>query len=868
METSSSLPLSPISITPEQPSHRDYAITTRLGVGTTGNPIELCTNHFNVSVRHPDVVFYQYTVSITTENGDDVNGKGIRRKLMDQLFKTYSSDLDGKRLAYDGEKSLYTVGPLPQNEFDFQVILEGSFSKRSSGTCKRSKCSFLPRSYKVQIHFVTKIPLKTVLVTQRGAVTPDKSAQDALRVLDTVLRQQAAERACLLIRQAFFHNNGYSFDIGGGAKGLRGFHSSFRPTHGGLSLNIDVSTTMIVEAGPVIEFLKANQSVESPRQIDWIKAAKMLKNMRVKASHRDMEFKIIGLSQKPCNQQLFLMKIKDGEREEQTREITVYDYFKQTYTQPTSSAYLPCLDVGKPNRPIYLPLEFCNLVSLQRYTKALSGRQRASLAEKSRQKPLDRIKTLNDAMHTYDKDPFLAGCGISIEKQMTQVEGRILKPPMLKFGKNEDFEPCNGRWNFNNKMLLEPRPIKNWAVVNFSFPCDSSHICRELISCGMKKGIEIDRPFALVEEDPQYKKAGPVERVEKMIAKMKLKFPDPPHFILCVLPERKTSDIYGPWKKICLTDEGINTQCICPIKISDQYLTNVLLKINSKLGGINSLLGIEYSYNVPLINKIPTLILGMDVSHGPPGRADVPSVAAVVGSKCWPLISRYRAAVRTQAPRLEMIDSLFQPIENTEKGDNGIMNELFVEFYRTSRARKPKQIIIFRDGVSGSQFNQVLNIEVDQIIKAYQRLGESDVPKFTVIVAQKKHHTKLFQAKGPENVPAGTVVDTKIVHPTNYDFYMCAHAGIIGTSRPAHYHVLLDEIGFSPDDLQNLIHSLSYVNQRSTTATSIVAPVRYAHLAAAQFAQFNRSEEMILEDGKVAELPRLHERVESNMFFC
>lgn len=69
-------------------------------------------------------------VSITTENGDDVNGKGIGRKLMDQLFKAYSSDLDGKRLAYDGEKTLYTVGPLPQNDFDFQVILEGSFSKR------------------------------------------------------------------------------------------------------------------------------------------------------------------------------------------------------------------------------------------------------------------------------------------------------------------------------------------------------------------------------------------------------------------------------------------------------------------------------------------------------------------------------------------------------------------------------------------------------------------------------------------------------------------------------------------------------------------------------------------------------------------
>jgi len=51
------------------------------------------------------------------------------------------------------------------------------------------------------------------------------------------------------------------------------------------------------------------------------------------------------------------MKIKDGEREVPIREITVYDYFKQTYTEPISSAYFPCLDVGKPDRPNYLPLE-------------------------------------------------------------------------------------------------------------------------------------------------------------------------------------------------------------------------------------------------------------------------------------------------------------------------------------------------------------------------------------------------------------------------------------------------------------------------------------------------------------------------------
>lgn len=39
----------------------------------------------------------------------------------------------------------------------------------------------------------------------------------------------------------------------------------------------------------------------------------------------------------------------------------------------------------------------------------------------------------------------------------------------------------------------------------------------------------------------------------------------------------------GPWKKKNLADFGIVTQCIAPMKVNDQYLTNVLLKINAKV---------------------------------------------------------------------------------------------------------------------------------------------------------------------------------------------------------------------------------------------------------------------------------------------
>ncbi|KAE9588939.1 putative post-transcriptional gene silencing PAZ-Argonaute family [Lupinus albus] len=878
----------PPNIDTEQVAPTVYSVISREGVGTIGKRIPLLANHFKVAVNVPDATFFQYNVTVTSEDKRNIESKGIKRKLIDRLYQIYSSELGGKSFAYDGDRTLCTVGSLPLDKFEFKVLLEESYAKHSAESpcangkpreeTKRSKCSFQSNTFTVEISFAAKIPLRSIALALDG-VESDANSQDALRVLNIVLRQQAANRGCLLVRQSFFHDDSRNFtDVGGGVTGVRGFHSSFHLTQAGLALNMDMSTTMILKPGPVIDFLLFNQNVREPRNIDWTKAKKMLKNLRVRATHSHQEFKISGLSGKPCIQQLFSMKLRnvDNSNGVQTVDITVFEYFaKHCDIQLTSSAYLPCLDVGKPNRPIYLPLELCSLVSLQRYTKALSPMQRASLVEKSRQKPQERVKIVTNALgnYCYDDDPVLAACGISIERKMTEVEGRVLETPKLKVGNNGDCFPQNGRWSFTKKALLQPSQIDYWAVVNFSAKCDTSYISRELIRCGMSKGISIERPYTLIEEEPQLRRSDPVTRVENMFELLISKLTREPKLILCVLPERKNCDIYGPWKKKCLSEFGVVTQCICPVKITDQYLNNVLLKINSKLGGINSLLAIEHSGHLPLVKDTPTMILGMDVSHGSPGRSDIPSIAAVVGSRCWPLISRYRASARTQSSKVEIIDALYKPLDNGN--DDGIVRELFLDFYESSQRRKPTQIIVFRDGVGESQFNQVLNIELNQIIKAYQHLGEVDVPKFTVIVAQKNHHTKLFQANGLENVPPGTVVDTKVTHPRNYDFYMSAHAGMFGTTRPVHYHVLLDEIGFSADDLQNLIHSLSYVNQRSTNATSVVAPIHYAHHAAAQMGRFMNFDDLseassVTSEGNVPipELPRLHSNVKSSMFFC
>ncbi|PPR94855.1 hypothetical protein GOBAR_AA25814 [Gossypium barbadense] len=126
----------------------------------------------------------------------------------------------------------------------------------------------------------------------------------------------------------------------------------------------------------------------------------------------------------------------------------------------------------------------------------------------------------------------------------------------------------------------------------------------------------------------------------------------------------------------------------------------------------------------------------------------------------------------------------------SDKVDDGIMKEALLDFYTSSEKRKPDQIIIFRER------------------------GSLD------------------------NVLHGTVIDNKVCHPKSNDFYLGTHAGMIGITRQTHYHVLLDQAGFSADDLQEFVHYLSYMYQRSTTSIFVVPPICYAHLAASQLGQF------------------------------
>ncbi|KAG2664848.1 hypothetical protein I3760_16G102200 [Carya illinoinensis] len=897
IEGDSSQPIQPVP-----PSSKSMRFPLRPGKGSAGTKCIVKANHFFAEL--PDKDLHQYDVTITPE----VTPRVVNRAVMGQLVRLYRETHLGKRLpAYDGRKSLYTAGPLPFQSKEFRIALMDEDD--GSGGVRRE------REFKVVIKFAARADLHHLGLFLQGRQAD--APQEALQVLDIVLRELPTSRPryCPVARSFYSPDLGRRESLGEGLESWRGFYQSIRPTQMGLSLNIDMSSTAFIEPLPVIEFVTQllNRDVTSRplSDSDRVKIKKALRGVKVEVTHRGnmrRKYRISGLTSQATRELTFPV-------DERGTVKSVVEYFYETYGFVIQQSQWPCLQVGNQQRPNYLPMEVCKIVEGQRYTKRLNDKQITALLRVTCQRPQQReydiMKTVRH--NAYDDDPYAKEFGIKISERLATVEARTLPAPWLKYhdtGREKHCLPQVGQWNMMNKKMVNGGVVNNWICINFSRVVQDgvAHgFCHELaqMCCISGMAFKLEPVLPPVTGRPDHVDKVLKTRFHDAMTKLQPQRKEL-DLVIVILPDNN-GNLYGDLKRICETDLGLVSQCCLTKHVfktnKQQYLANVALKINVKVGGRNTVLVDALSRRIPLVSDQPTIIFGADVTHPHPGEDSSPSIAAVVASQDWPEITKYAGLVCAQAHRQELIQDLFKtwqdPVRGTVSG--GMIKELLISFH-SATGQKPKRIIFYRDGVSEGQFYQVLLYELDAIRKACASLEPNYQPPVTFVVVQKRHHTRLFANNHHDrntvdksgNILPGTVVDSKICHPTEFDFYLCSHAGIQGTSRPAHYHVLWDENKFTADGLQSLTNNLCYTYARCTRSVSIVPPAYYAHLAAFR-ARFYmdaessesgsmtsgaaggrggmggagpRSTRLPAANAAVRPLPALKENVKRVMFYC
>jgi hypothetical protein len=193
---------------------------------------------------------------------------------------------------------------------------------------------------------------------------------------------------------------------------------------------------------------------------------------------------------------------------------------------------------------------------------------------------------------------------------MNEIKARVLKPPNVYYRDHSTPKIDNGKWRMaNNFKLYETPKLDFWMIVWIVEMGDEDYAFynSKLIN-GIKKvfplnGLQTSPPKILYL--PNQKLCDVFRRIRENCGNFK------PKLVMFVFNE---SDQRDEIKKIAENDinYGLMTQCIKFDKFSKQmdhdiveetdwklnnYLSNVLLKINAKLGGCNNV--VDYS----ILNK-------------------------------------------------------------------------------------------------------------------------------------------------------------------------------------------------------------------------------------------------------------------------
>jgi len=172
-----------------------------------------------------------------------------------------------------------------------------------------------------------------------------------------------------------------------------------------------------------------------------------------------------------------------------------------------------------------------------------------------------------------------------------------------------------GAWNLRDKMVAQGVTLRSWSVVAFGLESEYPVTAIQKFITLLVNTCEECGVF-IPNRQPPISYASPLGNVEKTLIDAYMvagnSFLERPQLVICILPNTGVP-LYAEIKRVSDTVLGLATQCVQAkhmFAAKGQYCANVCLKINVKLGGMNSYLS---NTQIPFVSERPTIVFGADV---------------------------------------------------------------------------------------------------------------------------------------------------------------------------------------------------------------------------------------------------------------
>ncbi|XP_016958952.2 protein argonaute-2 [Drosophila biarmipes] len=770
--------------------------------GTIGKPGQVAVNYLDIDMSKMPPKAYHYDVKIMPERP---------KKFFRQAFEQYRIDqLQGAVAAFDGRASCYSVDKLPLKTQNSEVTV----TDRNGRTLK----------YTVEIKETadSEVDLKSLnnYMTERIFDKPMR----AMQCMEVVMASPCHNKAIRAGRSFFkMAEPGQRRELDDGYEALVGLYQAVmlgdKPF-----LNVDISHKSFPIAMPVIEYLeryglkaKINNTTNldhSRRYIEpFLRGINVVYTPPQSFATAPRVYKVNGLSQSPASSQTF---------EQEGKKLTIVDYFKSRNFK-LQFPQLHCLHVGPPAKNILLPIELCTIEAGQPLNRKDGATQVANMikfaATSTNERKAKIMHLLNFFQHNLD--PTISRFGIRIANNFIVVSTRTLNAPQVEYQGNKWCGVRNGSWRMDNMRFLEPKQkAHKWAIVYCDPPYGRKLHFSQVGDFERQMFNQSKTVNVTLADKAEIRTFRDDRNLDDVFYDLKRSQHD---LAFVIIPQAGAS--YDTIKQKAELQHGILTQCIKQFtverKLNPQTIGNILLKVNSKLNGINHKL--KDDPKLPMLKN--AMYLGADVTHPSPDQCEIPSVVGVAASHD-PYGAAYNMQYRLQRSALEEIE------------DMESITLAHLRVYQQYRKSYPEHILYYRDGVSDGQFPKIKNEELKGIYAACAKAGCK--PKVCCVIVVKRHHTRFFPNGEPSqynkfnNVDPGTVVDRTIVHPNEMQFFMVSHQSIQGTAKPTRYNVIENTGNLDIDLLQQLTYNLCHMFPRCNRSVSYPAPAYLAHLVAAR----------------------------------